>query len=183
MATIAIDPFSDHIDDADSVHPFKLFKEKEYTNNKEGRLDLCVEHVRLLSSHDRCKNHTNHRKKSMSCNCLGFLDNPFYCEATGNWMVDFGWIMKRHDQQRVVIEKICHADSLAETFHAADQDSKNHIRFCLPFIMVEQEDDVVEDGGDRVKALQAMQHHKICKSALMELMNVDTNGGEPVGNI
>ncbi len=75
-------------------------------------------------------------------------------------------------KQRVVIETIRHADSLAETFNAADQDAKNHIRFCLPFIMVEQEDDVVEDGGDRVKALQAMQHHKICKSALMELMNV-----------
>jgi hypothetical protein len=37
--------------------------------------------------------------------------------------------------------------------------------------MTEQEEDVVEDGN-RVNTLQALQQHKICKSALMELMSV-----------
>jgi hypothetical protein len=114
MDTTAIDNSSDDINDVESIHPFKVFKNKEYKNNDEGQLDLCAKYVRLLSSRDRCKNCTNNRKKFMSCNCLGFLDNHFYWEATGNWMVDFG-SMKRHDQQRVVIEKIRHADSLAES--------------------------------------------------------------------
>jgi hypothetical protein len=154
--------------DADSVHPFKLFKSKEYKDNDGGRLDLCTEYVQLLSSRDRCKSNTNSQKKLMSCNCLGFLNNDLYWEATGNWMVDFG-SMKRHDQQRVVIEKIRHADVLAETFDAGDQDSKKHMVYCLPFIMTESSD---EDAVDDAIAIQALTQHKICKSALMELMCV-----------
>jgi hypothetical protein len=109
--------------DADIVHPFKLFKSKEHKDNDGGRLDLCTEYVQLLSSRDRCKSNTNSQKKLMSCNCLGFLNDDLHWEAAGNWMVDFG-SMKRHDQQRVVTEKIRHADVLAETFDAGDQDSK-----------------------------------------------------------
>jgi hypothetical protein len=91
---------------ADSVHPFKVFKKKEYKDNDEGRLELCIEHVRLLSPGDimqkSCKQHKN---KWMSCNCLGFLNTDLYWEAAGNWMVDFGK-MNTQDQQRVVIKKI-----------------------------------------------------------------------------
>jgi hypothetical protein len=104
--------------DANGIHPFKVFKKKDYEGNDAGRLELCVEHVCLLSSRDRCKNHTKFKTKSMSCNCLGFLDNKLYWEATGNWMVDFGK-MNRQGQQRVIIEKIRHADSLAEGIDAA----------------------------------------------------------------
>jgi hypothetical protein len=166
---IAIDSTTDdHTNDADSLHPFKVFKNKEYEENDEGRLELCIQHLRLLSSRDRCKNHTNSKKKTMGCNCLGFLDNEFYWEATGNWMVDFGK-MNRQDQQRVIIEKIRHADSLAEGFGVASQDPKKNILYNLPFIMPEEADDD-DDGATRILALQALNHHKICKSALMELI-------------
>jgi hypothetical protein len=162
------------INDADSVHPFKLFKNQEYKNNNKGRLDLCVEYVQLLSSRDKCKNHTNSKKKLMRCNCLGFINNNVYWEATGNWMVDFG-SMKKDAQQRVVIEKIRQADSLSETLDAADP--KKHFVYCLPFIMTEADDAVEDSGaivqdGTRAIVIEALQKHKICKSALMELMSV-----------
>ncbi len=66
----------------------------------------------------------------MSCNCLGFINNEPYWEAVGNWMVDFGQ-MNRNDQQRVIIEKIRHADSLAENFNAASQDSKSILSYAF----------------------------------------------------
>jgi hypothetical protein len=99
----ATNPNNNNID-LDSMHPFKAFKKKEYEENNEGRLELCVEHVHYLSSRDRCKNRSNSKKKTMVCNCLGFQDNELYWEATGNWMVDFGK-MNRQDQQRVIMRK------------------------------------------------------------------------------
>jgi hypothetical protein len=163
-----------NVADAASVHPFKLFKKKEYGEvNEEGRLELCVDHLRLLSLRDRCKNRGTSKKKWMSCNCLGFLDNDSYWEATGNWMVDFG-SMKRNDQQRVVIEKIRHADSIAETIDAASQDKNKHAIFSLPFIMKAQpDDDSIEDnaGPTRIISIEPLKQHKICKSALMELID------------
>jgi hypothetical protein len=53
-------------------------------------------------------------------------------------------------------KKICHADSLAETFDAADQDSKKHIVYCLPFIMIEPDKEMIEDGA-RAIAIEALQ--------------------------
>ncbi len=55
-------------------------------------------------------------------------------------MINSGLLLRRYVMQILLLKD------------AADQDSKNHICFCLPFIMVKQEDGVVEDGGDRVKA-------------------------------
>ena len=81
-------------------------------------------------------------------------------------MADFG-SMKRHNQQRVIIEKIRHADSIAENVDAA----ADHIVYCLPFIMTAEPDDAIEDDA-RLIAIQALTQHKICKSALMELTNV-----------
>jgi hypothetical protein len=43
---------SGNTNDADSMHPFKVFKKKEYKDNYEGRLELCVKHFHLLSSQD-----------------------------------------------------------------------------------------------------------------------------------
>ncbi len=43
---------SGNINDADGMHPFKVFKKKEYKDNYEGQLELCVKHVHLLSSQD-----------------------------------------------------------------------------------------------------------------------------------
>jgi hypothetical protein len=41
-----MDSSDDDIDDADSMNPFKLFKNKEYSkDNNEGQLDLCTEYV------------------------------------------------------------------------------------------------------------------------------------------
>jgi hypothetical protein len=122
--------------DAHIQHPFKVFKKKEYKDNYIGWLELCVERVRLLSSRDRCKNHSKRKKKRISCNCLGFLDNKLYWDAVGNWMVDFGE-MNRHVQQQVVIKKIQHADYLADCIDAASQDPKKYLVFCLPFVTID----------------------------------------------
>jgi hypothetical protein len=171
MAT-AIDDQTDNNNDVESTHPFKVFKTKDYLDNDEGQLGLCVEHVQLLSSRDSCKNHTNSRKKVMGCKCLAFLHNEVYWEAAGNWMVDFG-NMNRQEQQRVIIEKIRHANSLSEGFDIASQDPRKNILFCLPFIMtapVEDNGIVEEDDGSRAMAFQALNGPKICKSALMELI-------------
>ncbi len=134
-----VDPNNDTIY-IESIHPFKVFKQKEYKNNDEGRLDLCVEHVRLLSSRGKCRNRSNNKKKWMSCNCLGFLNNEVYWEAAGNWMVDFGK-MNKQERQRVVIKKIRHADSLTESIDAASQDPEKHLVFCLPFLMTAEPED------------------------------------------
>jgi hypothetical protein len=84
-------------------------------------------------------------------------------------MVDFGK-MNRKNQQQVVNKKIHHADYLAKGFDTASQDLKKNILFCLPFIMPAESEDVIEDNGARLIAIQALNQHKICKSALMELI-------------
>jgi hypothetical protein len=94
-------------------------------------------------------------------------------------MVSFGE-MKRQDQQRAVIKKSQHTDYLAEGFDTASQGPRKHILFCLPFIMPAEAEDTIEANGARVMALQALNGHKICTSALMDLILARRNGGEPV---
>jgi hypothetical protein len=109
----------------------------------------------------------------MSCNCLGFLNNQVYWDAAGDWMVDFGKLNKQ-ERQRVVIKKIRHADFLTESIDAASQDPEKHLVFCLPFLMTaEPEDgDAIEDNGvSRLSAITVLNKHKICQSALMELIS------------
>jgi hypothetical protein len=60
--------------------------------------------------------------------------------------------------------------SLAETL-AVNDDPKKHIVFCLPFLMAAKPDDAMEDNGDRLIAIEALRQHKICQSALMELIS------------
>jgi hypothetical protein len=98
----------------------------------------------------------------MSSNCLGFLDNELYWEAAGNWMVDFGK-MNTQEKQWVVIEKILekiqHADSLADCVDAASQDPKKHIIFCLPLIMTDVPEDSILNNDARVVAIQALHQY------------------------
>jgi hypothetical protein len=84
-------------------------------------------------------------------------------------MVDSGK-MKRQDQQHALIKRSQHTDSLVERFHTASQYQRKHILFCLPSIMPAEEEDTIEANGARVMALQALNGHKICKSALMDLI-------------
>jgi hypothetical protein len=89
-------------------------------------------------------------------------------------MVDFGGMNRHDEQQRVVIEKIRHADSLAENFDAASQDPKKHIVFCLAFLIAAEPDDAIKDNGaTRLIAIEAaLRQHKICQSTfLMELIS------------
>jgi hypothetical protein len=65
--------FDEDNNNADSVHPFKLFESKERRDDDGGRLDPCAECVQLLSSQDRRESNTNSQKKLMSCIALGLV--------------------------------------------------------------------------------------------------------------
>jgi hypothetical protein len=113
------------------------------------------------------------KKKWMSCNCLGFLNHEVYWEAVGNWMVDFGKMNKQECQQ-FVNKKIWHADSLAESIDAPSQDPETPLVFYLPFLMTAAPEDgnaIEDDGVSRLSAISALNKHKICQSALMELIS------------
>jgi hypothetical protein len=70
-------------------------------------------------------------------------------------------------------QKTRHTDSLAESFDVASQDPKKHVVFCLPFLMAAKPPDGDDEDNDaRVIAIQEMMQHKICQSALMELISV-----------
>ena len=162
--------------DDDSVHPFnKLFNTQEYKKeNNEEPLDLCSDHIRLLSLQGQCRNHTNNRKKVMRCNSLGFLNNHLYsCEK----LQGTGWLMILVLWKDRISKGLTFKNPSCR-FHCGKfwccwSDFKKHIAYCLVlFIMIAKPDNAIKDDA-RLVTIHALTRHKlVCKSALMELMDV-----------
>jgi hypothetical protein len=172
----------DNDDAVPSVHPFKVINNKTtrnvelYGKDYDAQLEACSDFLRLSSLRQTCKNRVNSRRVGLSCHCLSLLSNPLHCEAVGLWMVDFNK-MEKEAQQCSIMEKIRHADDLDKI--AAENRKRGPKRiYHLPFIMPTDDDDDSDNDGneggdeDRAKAISTLNGHRICQSALMELIGV-----------
>jgi hypothetical protein len=166
---------------APGVHPFKDINNKQnaelYKKDFDAQLELCSEFVRLVSLRETCQNRTNSRRSPLTCNCFALLNNGLHSEAVGLWMVDFNKLPKEA-QQCLVMEKIRHADDLDKI--AADNRKRLPKQiYHLPFIMPEEDDEDNHDDNengegdsDRANTITSLNEHRICQSALMELIDV-----------
>jgi hypothetical protein len=166
------------INDNAGVHPFKTINDKInadlYKDDFDAQLELCSDYVHLVSLRESCQNRTNSRRVPLACNCFSLLNDELHSEAVGLWMVDFNKLSKEA-QQCSIMEKIRHADDLDKI--AADNRTRGpKLIYHLPFIMPTDDDNEDDDeeniGEQRSNAISILNGHRICQSALMELIGV-----------
>ena len=172
---------NDNADAPGAQHPFKAINNKLnaalYGKDFDAQLELCSDFVRLVSLRETCRNRVNSRRSDLSCHCFSILNNPLHCEAVGLWMVEFNKLEKE-GQQCSIMEKIRHADDL-DKIAAENRKRGPKLVYHLPFIMPAEDDDDNNDdsdeertGEDRTNTINILNGHRICQSALMELIGV-----------